>query len=72
MLGGIEKLSISKYTGEYAKQVIQEEQRFRDLFGKEELEQTRKKYYSHLPKETYLEYLKNEMQRKLEEQDGDC
>lgn len=64
-------MSISKYTGEYAKQVIQEEQRFRDLFGNDELKQTRTNYYSHLPKETYLEYLKNETQRKLEEQDGD-
>ena len=65
-------MSINKYTGEYTKQVIQEEQRFRDLFGKEELKQVRTEYYSHLPKETYLEYLKNETQRKLEEQDGDC
>lgn len=65
-------MSISKYTGEYAKQVVQEEQRFRDLFGNDELKQARTSYYSHLPKETYLEYLKNEMQRKLEEQDGDC
>lgn len=65
-------MSISKYTGEYARQVIQEEQRFRDLFGNDELKQTRTEYYSHLQKETYLEYLKNEMQRKLEEQDGDC
>ena len=64
-------MSINKYTGEYAKQVVQEEQRFRDLFGKEELKQARKKYYSNLPKETSLEYLKNEIQRKLEEQDGD-
>ena len=65
-------MSISKYTGEYTKQVIQEEQRFRDLFGNDELKQTRTEYYSHLPKETYLEYLKEETYRKLEEQDGDC
>ena len=52
-------MSINKYTCEYTKQVIQEEQRFRDLFGKEELKQVRTEYCSHLPKETYLEYLKN-------------
>lgn len=65
-------MSISKYTGEYTKQVSEVEEMFRDLFGYEELKQVRTEYYSHLPKETYLEYLKNETQRKLEEQDGDC
>lgn len=45
---------------------------FRDLFGKEELEYARKRYYEkYYRKITYLQYLKEETERKLREQDGD-
>lgn len=53
----------------YAKAVSEEEQKFRDMFGKEELEEVRKKGF--IQSKPYLEYLKEETERKLREQDGD-
>ena len=54
---------------QYYREVSQEEQMFRDLFGKEELEEVRKKGYEQT--KPYLEYLREETERKLREQDGD-
>lgn len=42
---------------------------FRDLFGKEELEEVRKRGFAQ--SKPYLQYLKEETERKLREQDGD-
>lgn len=42
---------------------------FRDLFGKEELEEVRKRGFTQ--SKPYLQYLKQETERKLREQDGD-
>lgn len=54
---------------QYCREVSQEEQIFRDLFGKEELEEVRKKGFAQ--NKPYLEYLREETERKLREQDGD-
>lgn len=54
---------------QYYREVSQEEQMFRDLFGKEELEEVRKKGYAQT--KPYLEYLREETERKLREQDGE-
>lgn len=56
----------------YYFQVSEQETIFRDLFGKEELEEARKRYYAkHHGTINYLAYLKQETERKLREQDGD-
>lgn len=50
----------------------EQEHRFRDLFGKEELIEARKRYYEEYHRTIdYLTYLKQETERKLMEQDGD-
>lgn len=50
----------------------EQEHRFRDLFGKEELTEARKRYYEECHRTIdYLTYLKQETERKLREQDGD-
>ena len=50
----------------------EQEHRFRDLFGKEEFTEARKRYYEeHHGVIDYLTYLKCETERKLREQDGD-
>lgn len=53
----------------YYFQVREQETLFRDLFGKEELEEVRKKSFAQ--SKPYLQYLKEETERKLREQDGD-
>lgn len=53
----------------YCKAVSQEEQMFRDLFGEEELKDVRKRGYAQI--NPYLDFLREEMERKLREQDGD-
>ena len=52
----------------YTSQVSEQETIFRDLFGKEELEEVRKKGFAQ--SKPYLQYLKEETERKLREQDG--
>lgn len=47
----------------------EQETMFRDLFGKEELEEVRKRGFAQ--RKPYLQYLKEETERKLREQDGD-
>lgn len=64
-------MSIKECIDSYSFRVSEQEHRFRDLFGKEEFEEARKKYYEkYYRKTTYLEYLIEEQIRKLEEQDG--
>ena len=46
----------------------EQETMFRDLFGKEELEEVRKRGFAQ--SKPYLQYLKEETERKLREQDG--
>lgn len=58
-----------KDIGSYYFQVSEQETRFRDLFGKEELEEVRKRGFAQ--SKPYLQYLKEETERKLREQDGD-
>lgn len=47
------------------------EQRFRDLFGAEELEDARRFYFACKMKQPYAEFLEQETERKLREQDGE-
>lgn len=61
-------MSIQEYVRSYTSQVSEQETRFRDLFGKEELEEARKKSFTQ--NKSYLQYLKEETERKLREQDG--
>lgn len=53
----------------YYRRISELETQFRDLFGKEELEEVRKEGYKQT--KPYLEFLQDEVQRKLREQDGD-
>lgn len=62
-------MSMETYIEHY-KQSSEAEQIFRDLFGKEELEEARRKYFQHSTTETYATYLQKETERKLREQDG--
>lgn len=65
-------MSIGKYIDNYSFQVSEQETIFRDLFGRDELEQTRIEFFTYHSKEcTWLEYMKQEIERKLKEQDGD-
>lgn len=51
----------------YSFQVKEQEERFRDLFGKEEFEEMKKKSFGQ--SKPYLQYLEEETLRKLREQD---
>ena len=62
-------MSIQEYLRSYNSQVSEQEAMFRDLFGKEELEEVRKKGFAQ--NKPYLQYLKEETKRKLKEQDGE-
>lgn len=53
----------------YSFRVSEQETIFRDLFGKEELEEVKKRGFAQ--SKPYLQYLKEETERKLREQDGD-
>lgn len=53
----------------YYRRISELETQLRDLFGKEELEEVRKEGYKQT--KPYLEFLRDEVQRKLREQDGD-
>ena len=64
-------MSLAECMHNYSFRVSEQETIFRDLFGKEELEFARKRYYEkYYRKTTYLEYLIEEIERKLREQDG--
>lgn len=62
-------MSIKEYIYSYTSQVSEQETIFRDLFGKEELEEVRKRGFTQ--SKPYLQYLKEETERKLMGQDGD-
>ena len=66
-------MSILQKIESYSKQTVEEEQRFKDLFGKQEFEEMRKSYFASYKNtnKTYLEYMREETERKLKEQDGD-
>ena len=61
-------MSIKECIDRYSLRVSEQETMFRDLFGKEELEEVRKKGFTQ--SKPYLQYLKQETERKLREQDG--
>ena len=62
-------MSIKECIDSYSFRVSEQETMFRDLFGKEELEEVRKRRFTQ--NKPYLQYLKEETERKLREQDGD-
>jgi hypothetical protein len=66
---GSETMSMQEYVRSYTSQVSEQETMFRDLFGKEEFEEVRKKGFAQ--RKPYLQYLKEETERKLKEQDGE-
>lgn len=51
--------------GEYTKLLVQKEQEYKNLFGEEEFNDMRKRSYE--AKETYLEFMQEDMQNKLEQ-----
>lgn len=61
-------MSIKECIDSYSFRVSEQETMFRDLFGKEELEEVRKNGFAQ--SKPYLQYLKEETERKLKEQDG--
>lgn len=61
-------MSIKECIDSYYFRVCEQETVFRDLFGKEELEEVRERGF--MQRKPYLQYLKEEMERKLREQDG--
>lgn len=64
-------MSTKECMDNYSFQVSEQEIMFRDLFGREELKEARKRYYAeHHGVIDYLTYLKRETERKLREQDG--
>lgn len=62
-------MSIKECIDSYSFRVSEQETIFRDLFGKEELEEVKKRGFTQ--SKPYLQYLKEEIERKLKEQDGD-
>ena len=62
-------MSIKECIDSYSFRVSEQETMFRDLFGKEEFEEVRKRGFEQ--SKPYLQYLKEEIERKLREQDGD-
>lgn len=63
-------MAMQGFIDSYNSKVSEQETIFRDLFGKEELQEVRNKWYFE-KRVSYLEYLKEETERKLREQDGD-
>lgn len=51
--------------GEYTKLLVQKEQEYKNLFGEEEFNDMRKRSYQ--AKVTYLEFMQEDMQNKLEQ-----
>lgn len=62
-------MSMKECIDNYSFRVSEQETMFRDLFGKEELEEVKKRGFTQ--SKPYLQYLKEETERKLREQDGD-
>ena len=56
------------YVDNYCK-IAEEETRFRDLFGKQELKETKREYHARYSRKmTYYAYLKKKTEQKLKEQ----
>lgn len=65
-------MSMQELIDNYNSKVSEQETIFRDLFGKEELEDARRLYCTcNMRKKRYVDFLKEETERKLREQDGD-
>ena len=64
-------MSLKECNNEYIKQLSDTKQMYRDLFGKEELDIAMGDYFVRGMNKTMLEFLKQEVERKLIEQDGD-
>ena len=62
-------MEMQGFIDNYNSKVSEQETIFRDLFGKEELKEVRRKAFTQT--KPYLEYLREETERKLREQDGD-
>ena len=62
-------MTMENYIENYNSKVSEQETIFRDLFGKEELQEVKRKAFAQT--KSYLEYLREETERKLREQDGD-
>lgn len=62
-------MSMKECIDNYYFRVSEQETMFRDLFGKEELEEVKKRGFTQ--SKPYLQYLKEETEKKLREQDGD-
>ena len=62
-------VSMKECIDNYYFRVSEQETMFRDLFGKEELEEVKKRGFTQ--SKPYLQYLKEETEKKLREQDGD-
>lgn len=62
-------MAMQEFIDNYNSKVSEQETIFRDLFGKEELQEVKRKAFTQT--KSYLEYLRDETERKLREQDGD-
>lgn len=62
-------MAMQGFIDNYNSKVSEQETIFRDLFGKEELQEVKRKAFTQT--KSYLEYLRDETERKLREQDGD-
>lgn len=66
-IGGVLRLSLQECVGTYTHEIAEHEQIYKDLFGRSEFYEMRKSYFEFTRQYTYLEYMKKEIQRKLEE-----
>lgn len=64
-------MSMQRMMDQYNKRLSQKQQEFRDLFGKQELQEAMKKYRVECGSCTMLDFLDHEIKRKLREQDND-
>lgn len=72
MLGGDVVLEVIKQVISYAGMLSDEEQRFRDLFGKKEQIEAKEEYFQYYCRSlTMLDFYKEKTKQKLMEQDGE-
>ena len=58
------------HSAEYSKAVSEQETMYKDLFGVEELKEVRRRFFSEgSAGETYLDFLRNDTERKLKQYD---
>ena len=60
-------MTMQNYIDNYNSKVSEQEIIFRDLFGKEELQEVKRKAFTQT--KSYLEYLREETERKLKQYD---